>query len=174
MKEKKPFWVGNARLSDLNGFEDTVKNGVRGCFIPYDQNPSLYVGRNQQTGATTVDLDILVRETQNSKSGSSHFIKLNVGRANRERFQLSPDAVDALRIIGNLFQRVPGQAAQQQGRQAPVPQPQGAAPRYPQSPQPGGYQPQGGYPQQQAPFPRQQFTGDMPDFSAQGAQQAGW
>lgn len=172
MKEKKPFWVGNARLSDLNGFEDTVKNGVRGCFIPYDQNPSLYVGRNQQTGAMTLDLDILVRETQNSKSGSSHFIKLNVGKANRERFQMSQDAVDSLKIVGNLFQRIPGQAAQQQGR--PATQQGAPAPRYQQSQQ-GGYAPQGGYPQQPGGYQRPQpYPADMPDFTGQSNQQAGW
>lgn len=162
MKEKKPFWVGNARLSDLNGFEDCSKNGVRGCFIPYDKNPSLYVGRNQQTGAATLDLDILIRETHSSKSGSSHFIKLNVGRANRERFQMSPEAVDSLKIIGNLFQRIPGQVAQQQG--AP-------APRYAHNQQQAGdgFAPAGGY-QRQQPYQ----SADMPDFSAQPSQQAGW
>ena len=167
MAEKKPFMVGNTRLSELNGFEDTVKNGVRGCFIPYDQNPSLYIGQNQQTGAVTVDLDILVRETQNSKSGSSHFIKLNVGKANRERFQMSNEAIDSLKIVGNLFTRIPGQTAQgrqQQGAHAP----QGG---YQQRPRTGGYRqnpaPQGGY------QPQQRYHGDMPDFSAQN-QQAGW
>lgn len=154
MAEKKPFMVGNARLSDLNGFEDVNKNGVRGCFIPYDQNPSLYVGVNKQTGALTVDMDILIRETSNSKSGSSHFIKLNVGKANRERFQMSQEAVDSMKIIGNLFTKVPGQQAQGQQRQgAPAPMPQHggfqrpatqqAAMRYPQ--QGGGYQPQQGF-----------------------------
>ena len=168
MAEKKPFMVGNTRLSELNGFEDTVKNGVRGCFIPYDQNPSLYIGQNQQTGAVTVDMDILIRETQNSKSGSSHFIKLNVGKANRERFQMTNEAVDSLKIIGNLFTRIPGQTAQGRQQQgAPAPQggyqqrPQQTS-RYRQNPAPqGGYQAQ------------QRYPGDMPDFSAQG-QQAGW
>lgn len=173
--EKKSFMVGNARLSELNGFEDTVKNGVRGCFIPYDQNPSLYIGQNQQTGATTVDLDILIRETQNSKSGSTHFIKLNVGKANRERFQMSNEAVDSLKIVGNLFTRVPGQTAQ--GKQ-PSSAPQGGYLAR-QGQQPSQYQQgqgrqfgqQGGYQQRQAPAPN--YPGDMPDFSAQN-QQAGW
>lgn len=171
MAEKKPFMVGNARLSELNGFEDTQKNGVRGCFIPYDQNPSLYIGQNQQTGAVTVDLDILVRETQNSKSGSSHFIKLNVGKANRERFQMTNEAIDSLKIVGNLFTRVPGQTAQGRQQQgAPAPQ-GGYQQRPPQRAAAGGYRqgaaPQGGYQSQQ------RYPGDMPDFSAQN-QQAGW
>ena len=102
MGEKKPFFVGNIRLSDLNGFEDTVKQGVRGFFVPYDQNPSLYIGQNRQTGAMTVDMDILIRETKNSKSGSTHFVKLNVGKANRERYQMSQEAADSLKIVGNL------------------------------------------------------------------------
>ena len=84
MAEKKTYMVGNIRLSDLNGFEDTVKQGVRGCFIPYDQNPSLYIGTNRQTGVMTVDMDILVRETRASKTGASHFVKLNIGKANRD------------------------------------------------------------------------------------------
>ena len=102
MAEKKSFMVGNIRLSDLNGFEDTVKQGVRGFFVPYDQNPSLYIGQNRQTGALTVDMDILIRETKSSKTGSTHFIKLNVGKANRERYQMSQEAADSLKIVGNL------------------------------------------------------------------------
>lgn len=170
MAEKKPFMVGNARLSELNGFEDTQKNGVRGCFIPYDQNPSLYIGQNQQTGAVTVDLDILIRETQNSKSGSSHFIKLNVGKANRERFQMSNEAVDSLKIVGNLFTRVPGQTAQVRQQQG-VPAPQGGYQQRPPQASAGGYRPnpapQGGYQGQQ------RYQGPASDFAAQN-QQAGW
>lgn len=135
MAEKKAYMVGNVRLSDLNGFEDTVKQGVRGCFIPYDQNPSLYIGTNRQTGVMTVDMDILVRETSNSKTGASHFIKLSVGKANRERFHLSQEAIDSLKIVGNIYTRTPSQPVQ--GRQQS--QVYGSAPA-----------PQGGYPQSQA------------------------
>ena len=160
MSEKKSYMVGNIRLSDLNGFEDTVKQGVRGCFIPYDQNPSLYVGVNRQTGVMTLDVDVLIRETSNSKSGATHFIKLSVGKANRERFNLSQEAVDSLKIVGNIYTRTPGQKTQEQkpagpalqGPHAPAPgygpTPQGGfqgapAPAY--GPQPGGYPaPQGG------------------------------
>lgn len=140
MAEKKPFMVGNIRLSDLNGFEDTIKQGVRGCFIPYDQNPSLYIGANRQTGVLTVDMDILIRETKASKTGASHFIKLSVGKANRERFHLTNEAVDSLKIVGNLYTRTPGQ------------QPQGAQPRQGdfQAGPAYGPAPQGGYP---APSP---------------------
>ncbi len=181
MAERKPFLVGNVRLSDLAGFDDTMKNGVRGCFIPYDQNPSLYVGANKQTGAMTLDLDILIRETPSSKSGSSHFIKLNVGKANRERFHLPQEALDSMKIVGNLFTRVP-----QQQRQAPA---QGAYPRQGNS-YPGGAPtygtpaPQGGYAPVQAPYqgrviapsgPQVGFAGDMPEFGAPvPAGQAGW
>ena len=152
--EKKPFLTGNVRISELEGFTDTQMNGIRGCFIPYDANPCLYVGQNKETGAVTIDLDILVRETQNSKSGSSHFVKLNVGKANRERLAMPQEAVDSMKIVGNLWTRVPGQSTRtqqapgvyqgQQRQQAPAPQ--------------GGYQPrrqpskayrQGGYPAQQ-------------------------
>ena len=120
MAEKKAYMVGNVRLSDLNGFEDTVKQGVRGCFIPYDQNPSLYVGKNRQSGAVTIDLDILVRETSNSKTGATHFIKLNVGKANREKYQLGQEAADSLRIVGNLYTRTPVQNAPQPQQGAPA------------------------------------------------------
>ena len=112
MTEKKAYMVGNVRLSDLNGFEDTVKQGVRGCFIPYEPNPSLYVGVNRQTGAPTLDVDILVRETSNSKTGASHFIKLNIGKANREKYQLGQEAADSLKIVGNLYPRTPAPARQ--------------------------------------------------------------
>ena len=146
MAEKKAYMVGNIRLSDLNGFEDTVKQGVRGCFIPYDQNPSLYIGTNRQTGVLTVDMDILVRETRASKTGASHFVKLSVGKANRERFQLSQEALDSLKIVGNLYTRTPGQSSQgvqgQQGAYS-APAPQGGY----QAPQGyGAVAPQGRYP----------------------------
>ena len=129
MAEKKTYMVGNVRLSDLNGFEDTVKQGVRGCFIPYEQNPSLYIGTNRQTGVVTVDMDFIVRETSNSKSGASHFVKLSVGKSNRERFGLSQEAVDSLRIVGNIWTRTPGE--RKEGT-APLRGP------YPAAPQ-GGY-----------------------------------
>lgn len=143
MAEKKPYMVGNVRLSDLNGFEDTVKGGVRGCFIPYDQNPSLYLGTNRQTGVMTLDVDILIRETTASKTGATHFIKLSVGRANRERFNLSQEAVDSLKIVGNVYTRTPKPAEQAPRQSAPAPQgslPGGyqAAPSYGQAQQ-GGY-----------------------------------
>lgn len=165
MAEKKAYMVGNIRLSDLNGFEDTVKQGVRGCFIPYDLNPSLYIGTNKQTGVLTVDMDILVRETKSSKTGASHFVKLNVGKANRERFQLSQEALDSLKIVGNLYTRTPGQNSQGvQGQQGayPAPAPQGGfqtgpgyghpAPQaaYPAPAYGGVPAPQGGYPGAQA------------------------
>ena len=144
MAEKKAYMVGNVRLSDLNGFEDTVKQGVRGCFIPYDQNPSLYIGANRQTGVLTVDMDILVRETSASKTGASHFIKLSVGKANRERFHLSQEAVDSLKIVGNIYTRTPGQQgrAPQQGTPA-LQGPYQATPSYGQAPKGGGGYPSG-------------------------------
>ena len=184
MAEKKPFFVGNIRLSDLNGFEDTVKQGVRGCFVPYDQNPSLYIGQNRQTGAMTVDMDILIRETKNSKSGSTHFVKLNVGKANRERYQMSQEAADSLKIVGNLYTRYPWQAPQgTTGQGAAAPQ-QGGYPQQrttaqqgqsaPYQAPPAGSYP-GGTPQYGAPRHNVGFDGgDMPDFSAPRAQGAGW
>lgn len=144
MAEKKAYMVGNVRLSDLNGFEDTVKQGVRGCFIPYDQNPSLYVGQNRQTGAFTLDVDILIRETSNSKTGATHFIKLNVGKANRERLGMTQEAADSLKIVGNLYTRTPAPA-------------QGASPG-------------GGGPQRNIAFE----GGDMPDFGTPAQREAGW
>ena len=174
MAEKKAYMVGNIRLSDLNGFEDTVKQGVRGFFVPYDQNPSLYIGQNRQTGALTVDMDILIRETKSSKTGSTHFIKLNVGKANRERFQMSQEAADSLKIVGNLYTRYTGQGPQGVTGQ-PAPAPQGG---YPGPQAAAQARPGGGYraPQYGAGAPRQNagFDGDMPDFSAPGGQGAGW
>ena len=171
MAEKKAYMVGNIRLSDLNGFEDTVKQGVRGCFIPYDQNPSLYIGTNKQTGVMTVDMDILIRETKASKTGATHFVKLNVGKANRERFQLSQEALDSLRIVGNLYTRTPGQGTQGvQGQQGtyPAPAPQGG---FQTGPGYGHAAPQGGYPAPGyggAPAPQGGYPGP------QGGNGAGW
>ena len=149
MAEKKAYMVGNIRLSDLNGFEDTVKQGVRGCFIPYDQNPSLYLGTNRQTGVMTLDVDILIRETTASKTGATHFIKLSVGRANRERFNLSQEAVDSLKIVGNIYTRTP-KPSEQASRQT-VPAPQGSLPGGYQAAPAYGQAPQAGYPAAPAP-----------------------
>ncbi len=162
---KRPFMVGNIRISDLNGFEDTVKNGIRGCFIPYDQNPTLFIGQNKQTGVLTVDIDILVREVNNSKSGSSHFIKLNVGKVNRERYRLSQEAVDSLKIVGNMYTRVPGQKNQGYQTQQQIAAPAGYQQQCYQ-PASGGYQPQGGV-QNGYQAPAQQPYPQMP-------QAAGW
>ena len=176
MAEKKPYMVGNVRLSDLNGFEDTVKGGVRGCFIPYDANPSLYLGQNRQTGALTLDVDILVRETTASKTGATHFIKLNVGKANRERFQLGQDALDSLKIVGNLYTRTPAPAGRAQGVQGTAPAPQGGYRQHPPRQAPAyGEAPQGGFqasaPQYGAQGRPGGYPGGQADFSAQGA---GW
>ena len=176
MTEKKSYMVGNIRLSDLNGFEDTVKQGVRGCFIPYDQNPSLYLGVNRQTGLLTLDVDILVRETAASKTGATHFIKLSVGKANRERFQLGQDALDSLKIVGNLYTRTPAPAGRAQGVQGAAPAPQGGYRQHPpRQASAYGEAPQGGF---QAPAPQYGaqgrpggYPGGQADFSAQGA---GW
>lgn len=169
MAEKKPYMVGNVRLSDLNGFEDTVKGGVRGCFIPYDQNPSLYLGTNRQTGVMTLDVDILIRETTASKTGATHFIKLSVGKANRERFQLSQEAVDSLKIVGNIYTRTP-KPAEQAPRQ-PVPAPQGSLPGGFQTAPAYGQAPQGGY----AAVPAPSYGAPAPQGAYPAPQNgAGW
>jgi len=165
--EKKPFLVGNTRISELEGFTDTQMNGIRGCFIPYDANPCLYVGQNKENGAITVDLDILVRETSNSKSGSSHFIKLNVGKANRERLGMPQEAVDSMKIVGNLWTRVPGQSAKGQqlrGQQAAFQPQQTQSCRQPAPVR------QGGYPQQ----PAQQAAPVWGQSAPMGDLPAGW
>lgn len=173
MSEKKPYMVGNVRLSDLNGFEDTVKGGVRGCFIPYDQNPSLYLGANRQTGAMTLDVDILIRETTASKTGASHFIKLSVGKANRERFHMTQEAVDSLKIVGNIYTRTP-KPAEQASRQA-APAPQGSFQGLYQAVPSYGQPPQGGYPTAATP-PQASYPAPAPaqSFGAPAAPQGGY
>lgn len=113
MADKKSYLAGSVRLTDLNGFEDVTKsNGVRGCFIPYDQNPSICLGTDRMTGAMTAELDILIRERTNGKGESTHFVKLDARKQTRERLGLSFEAIGSLKIIGNLFTRVPMQNTQ--------------------------------------------------------------
>ena len=47
-------------------------------------------------------LDIFVRATQNNQYGNSHFVKANVGTANRERLGLSKEEAQQYSpILGN-------------------------------------------------------------------------
>lgn len=168
----KPFMVGSVCISDLEGFLDTEINGMRGCFIPYDMNPCIFLGQYPQTGRIKVNVDILMREVSNSKSGSSHFIKLNVGKMNRERFRMTQEAVDAQKIVGNMFTRVPGQRRRGAQHQAAVPggyQQHGPAHQVPA----GGYQPpMGGAPLQQGQY--NGFGGAAAPKYPQMSPAAGW
>ena len=135
--EKKNFLIGSIRLTDLIG-ELCQKNGMDGLFIPFNMNPSISVRQDSRTGQAVVELDLLIRENHSEKTGSTHFVKLNVGKMNRERFALSQEVVNNQKIIGNLWTKTP--APKMQAQQMPY--------QAPQQPLPHQYQPQRAYPPQ--------------------------
>lgn len=70
--------------------------------IPKDANPAIYMTQNQ-SGQKKAMLDIFVRATQNSQYGSTHFVKANVGKTNREKYGISREQLPQYSpIMGNL------------------------------------------------------------------------
>ena len=83
-----------SRMQTINNEECIV--------IPRQANPSIYMIQTQ-SGQKKALLDIFIRATQNSQYGNSHFVKANVGKANRERFGISKEELGKYSpIIGNI------------------------------------------------------------------------
>ena len=89
---------------DLLGLVDsrlvTVEN-EEGVFIPFSSNPSIY-RRQTKKGQEKAELDFVMRPTTNGLGGNTHFVKANVGTANRERMGLSKEEAQQYSpILGN-------------------------------------------------------------------------
>ena len=56
-----------------------------------------------QSGQKKALLDLFVRATQNNQYGNTHFVKANVGKSNREKYDISKDDLGRYSpILGNL------------------------------------------------------------------------
>lgn len=93
--------IGHIRLSELK-HEVATKAGVQGIFIPFNPNPCIYV--NTKDGKTTVDLDVEVIPTPNSKY-SNKMVKASLPKSYREQNGVSFDSdryKELTPILGNL------------------------------------------------------------------------
>ena len=98
----KQILVGNIDLSLLDGVHiNTTVNGEQSIVIPVKGNPAIFIGSKDKGGHSYMDIE--VRETQDSKYGNTHFVKLSVGRKKREQLGIRPDDIKKITpIIGNL------------------------------------------------------------------------
>ena len=70
--------------------------------IPVNANPAIFMSQ-ARTGQPKAMLDVFIRETSNNQYGNTHFVKANVGKANRERFGISKEELGKYSpIIGNI------------------------------------------------------------------------
>ena len=111
--------IKNKKGEGLNT-ETIIRNGKKGVFIPIDENPSVYVKINPD-GSKIINIDIEVVPTPNNQYGNSHYVTLDVGKANREKYGIQSNQLRSHKpIVGNLRQfeyDVPDQNGQQGGYQ---------------------------------------------------------
>lgn len=98
----KSTLVGNIDLSLLKGVRlNTTADGEQSIIIPVNENPAIFIGSKEKGGH--IYMDIEVRETAESKYGSTHFMKLSVGKKKREQLGIKDDQLkEVTPIIGNL------------------------------------------------------------------------
>ena len=98
---KKTAILGSIALTSLV-HETIIHGGKKGIFLPIEDNPSLFF-QQREDGTKVISLDIEIKETPNSKYGSTHMVKASVGKANRERLRLDREGRNkASPILGNL------------------------------------------------------------------------
>lgn len=99
---KNTILVGSIDLSLLEGaMLEKKDNGKMQIVIPVEKNPSIFVGSQDKGGH--IYMDVEVRETNESQYGNTHFVKLSVGKRNRELMKLSQEEVKQHSpIVGNL------------------------------------------------------------------------
>lgn len=119
---KRTTYRGSVNLTALK-HETIVRNGQKGIFIPVEQNPSIYF-KVKQDGSKLINLDIEVTPTPDNQYGNSHYIRLSVGKDNRQKYGIRNDQIkDHTPIVGNLkafeFEDRQGQQEGQQGYQGP-------------------------------------------------------
>ena len=94
-------YIGQLDLLMLPQSRMQVIDNEECIVIPRHANPSIYMTQTQ-SGQRKALLDLFVRATQNNQYGNTHFVKANVGTANRERLGLSKEEAQQYSpILGN-------------------------------------------------------------------------
>ena len=95
-------FIGQIDLMALIATQYTVVDGQECIVIPVNANPAIFMSQ-ARTGQPKAMLDVFIRETSNNQYGNTHFVKANVGKANRERFGISKEELGKYSpIIGNI------------------------------------------------------------------------
>ena len=95
-------FIGQIDLMALIAAQYTVVDGQECIVIPVNANPAIYMSQTR-SGQPKAMLDVFIRETSNNQYGNTHFVKANVGKANRERFGISKEELGKYSpIIGNI------------------------------------------------------------------------
>lgn len=94
--------IGQMDLLALIGADIKTVDGTDSIVIPLQKNPTIFT-MTTKGGVRKALLDIVVRQTTQPKYGNTHFIKANVGKANRNAFNLDSSELPRLSpILGNL------------------------------------------------------------------------
>lgn len=94
-------FIGQIDLLSLVDARIITVGSDGGVFIPFPSNPSIY-RRVTRKGQEKAELDFIMRPTSNGLNGNTHFVKANVGTANRERLGLSKQQAQQYSpILGN-------------------------------------------------------------------------
>ena len=94
--------IGQMDLLALIGADVKTVDGQESIVIPLQKNPTIFK-MITKTGAQKALLDIVIRQTTQPKYGNTHFIKANVGKANRIALNLDSSELPRLSpILGNL------------------------------------------------------------------------
>ena len=95
-------FIGQIDLMALLGAQYTQVNGQDCIVIPVNANPAIFMSQ-ARTGQPKAMLDVFIRETSNNQYGNTHFVKANVGKANRTALNLDSSELPRLSpILGNL------------------------------------------------------------------------
>ena len=101
MNMNNDTYIGQIDLLSLVDSKLIVVENQAGIFIPIGSNPSIY-RRVTKKGQEKAELDFVMRPTTNGLGGNTHFVKANVGTANRERMGLSKEEAQQYSpILGN-------------------------------------------------------------------------
>ena len=94
--------IGQLDLLALIGASIKTVDGQEAIVVPLQKNPTIFKMMTK-TGAQKALLDIVIRQTTQPKYGNTHFIKANVGKANRTALNLDSSELPRLSpILGNL------------------------------------------------------------------------
>ena len=95
-------FIGQIDLMALISAQFRQVDGQDCIVIPVNANPAIFMSQ-ARTGQPKAMLDVFIRETSNNQYGNTHFVKANVGKANRERFGISKEELGKYSpIIGNI------------------------------------------------------------------------